>query len=122
MLETTLLRLGAEFTELMTDYRAAQSQLSALQHEADRTAADGGLVYGSSAWSEHRFAVTGRTVHHVNALYEKLEELAQAIAQIRPTCFAGLLIKARAHHFAGNSVAIITEIEALAQADMWEVA
>lgn len=122
MVEMNLLRLGAEFAALMTDYRAVQAQLSALQHEADRTAADAGLVYGSSAWSEHRFAVTGRTVHHVNALYEKLEELAQAIAPIRPTCFAGLLIKARAHHFAGNSVTIITEIEALAQADMGEAA
>ena len=122
MFETNLLRLGAEFSALMADYRAAQSQLSALQHEADRTAVEAGLVYGSSFWSEHRFAVTGRTVHHVNALYEKLEDLAQAIVPIRPACFAGLLIKARAHHFAGNSVAIITEIEALAQADMGEVA
>jgi len=122
MSETNLLRLGAEFSALMADYRAAQSQLAALQHEADRTASDAGLVYGSSAWSEHRFAVTGRTVHHVNALYEKLEDLAQAIAPIRPSCFAGLLIKARAHHFAGNPVAIIAEIEALAQADMGEAA
>jgi hypothetical protein len=75
MIETNLLRRGAEFATLMADYRAAQSQLSALQHEADRTAADAGFVYGSLAWSEHRFAVTGRTVHHVNALYEKLEDL-----------------------------------------------
>lgn len=118
----SLARLGAEFSALMVDYRAAQSQLSALQHEADRTAADAGLVYGSSAWSEHRFAVTGRTVHHVNALYEKLEDLAQAIAPIRPACFAGLLIKARAHQFAGNPAAIINEIEALAQASNQEAA
>lgn len=122
MIQTNLLRLGAEFTALMTDYRAIQSQLSALQHEADRTAGDAGLVYGSSAWSEHRFAVTGRTVHHLNALYEKLEELAQEITPIQPVCFADLLIKARAHHFAGNSVAIITEIEALAEANIEEAA
>jgi hypothetical protein len=122
MSETNLLSFGAEFSALMVDYRAAQSQLSALQHEADRTAADAGLVYGSSAWSEHRFAVTGRTVHHVNALYEKLEDLAQAIAPIRPACFAGLLIKARAHQFAGNPGAIIPEIEALAQASTQEAA
>ena len=79
-----LARLGATFAALMADYRAAQSQLAALQHEADRTAADAGMVYGSSAWSAHRFAVTGRTVHHVNELYEKLEDLAQAIAPMRP--------------------------------------
>lgn len=118
----TLLRIGASFAALMADYRAAQSQLSALQHEADRTAAEAGLVYGSSAWSAHRFAVTGRTVHHVNGLYEKLEDLAQAIAPMRPACFAGLLIKARAHQFSGNPAAIIPEIEALAQADMEEAA
>lgn len=122
MTETSLLRLGAEFAALMVDYRAMQSQLSTLQHEADRTASDAGLVYGSSAWSEHRFAVTGRTVHHVNALYERLEDLAQAIAPIRPACFAGLLIKARAHQFAGNPGAIIPEIEALAQASTQEAA
>lgn len=109
-------RLGASFAALMTDYRAAQSQLAALQHEADRTAADAGLVYGSSAWSEHRFAVTGRTVHHVNVLYQKLEDLAQAIEPLRPTCFAGLLIKARAHAFTGDPLAILADIEALANA------
>lgn len=117
-----LARLGADFSALMADYRAAQYQLAALQHEADRTASDAGLVYGSSAWSEHRFAVTGRTVHHVNALYVKLEDLAQAIAPIRPACFAGLLIKARAHQFAGNPGAILTDIEALAQASSQEAA
>ncbi|ANH05025.1 hypothetical protein [Shinella sp. HZN7] len=117
-----LARLGATFAALMVDYRAAQSQLAALQHEADRTAADAGLVYGSSAWSAHRFAVTGRTVHHVNALYEKLEDLAQAIAPMRPTCFADLLIKARAHQFSGNPAAIIPEIEALALASNQEAA
>jgi hypothetical protein len=117
-----LIHLGAAFAALMVDYRAAQSQLASLQHEADRTAADAGMIYGSSAWSAHRFAVTGRTVHHVNELYEKLEDLAQAIAPMRPACFAGLLIKARAHHFAGNPAAIITEIEALAHADMGEAA
>jgi len=117
-----LAHLGADFSALMVDYRAAQSQLAALQHEADRTASDAGLVYGSSAWSEHRFAVTGRTVHHVNALYEKLEDLAQAIAPLRPACFAGLLIKARAHQFAGNLGAIVNDIEALAQASSEEAA
>lgn len=122
MNDTDLLRLGAEFAAVMADYRAAQSQLAALQHEADRTASDAGLAYGSSAWSEHRFAVTGRTVHHVNELYEKLEDLAQAIAPIRPACFAGLLIKARAHQFAGNPGAIIPEIEALPQASTQEAA
>lgn len=118
----TLVRLGASFAALMADYRVAQSQLAALQHEADRTATEAGLVYGSSAWSAHRFAVTGRTVHHVNGLYEKLEDLAQAIAAIRATCLPGLLIKARAHQFAGNSGAIIHEIEALAEASTQEAA
>lgn len=117
-----LLHLGASFAALMADYRAAQSQLAALQHEADRTAAEAGMVYGSSAWSEHRFAVTGRTVHHVNDLYEKLEDLAQAIAPIPAASFAGLLIKARAHQFAGNHAAIIHEIEALAEASAQEAA
>lgn len=117
-----LARLGAGFSALMADYRIAQSQLSALQHEADRTAADAGLVYGSTAWSEHRFAVTGRTVRHVNELYEKLEALTQEIEPFKPTCFAGLLIKARAHEFVGNSAAIITEIEALAHASTQEAA
>lgn len=117
-----LARLGAEFAALIADYRAAQSQLAALQHEADRTASDAGMVYGSSAWSEHRFAVTGRAVHHVNELYERLEDLAQTIAPIRPGCFAGLLIKARAHQFAGNPGAIISEIEALAHASTQEAA
>lgn len=111
-----LVALGATFAALMADYRAAQSQLSALQHEADRTAADAGMVSGSSAWSEHRFAVTGRTVHHVNRLYEKLEDLAQQIAPMRPACFAGLLIKARAHAFTGDPLAILADIEALANA------
>lgn len=118
----TLIRLGASFAALMADYRAAQSQLSALQHEADRSAADAGMVYGSSAWSAHRFAVTGRTVHHVNAQYEKLEELAQAIALIPATCLPGLLIKAHSHQFAGNPGAIIHEIEALAEASNQEAA
>lgn len=117
-----LMALGATFAALMADYRAAQSQLAALQHEADRTAADAGMVYGSSAWSAHRFAVTGRTVHHVNELYEKLEDLAQQIAPIRPACFAGLLIKARVHQFSGNPAAIIPEIEALALASNQEAA
>lgn len=121
MAGTNLIALGAAFAALMTEYRAAQSQLAALQHEADRTAADAGLVYGSSAWSAHRFAVTGRTVH-VNELYEKLEDLAQQIAPIRPACFAGLLIKARVHQFAGNPAAIIPEIEALALASNQEAA
>lgn len=122
MSETNLYCLSASFAVLMADYRAAQSQLAALQHEADRTAADAGLVYGSSAWSAHRFAVTGRSVHHVNALYEKLEDLAQEIAPIRPACFTGLVIKARAHHFADNVAAIIPEIEALALASNQEAA
>lgn len=122
MSETNLYCLGASFAVLMADYRAAQSQLAALQHEADRTAADAGLVYGSSVWSAHRFAVTGRTVHHVNELYEKLEDLAQEIVPIRPACFAGLVIKARAHQFAGNPAAIINEIEALALASNQEAA
>lgn len=117
-----LARLGAEFATLMADYRAAQSQLAALQHEVDRTAADAGLVYGSSAWSDHRFVVTGRTVHHVNELYEALEELAEEIGRLNADSFAGLLIKARAHQFAGNPTAIITEIEALAQASTQEAA
>lgn len=30
-----LMALGATFAALMADYRAAQSQLAALQHEAD---------------------------------------------------------------------------------------
>ncbi|MDX3977018.1 hypothetical protein [Shinella sp.] len=122
MTAATLLHLGASFAALMADYRVAQSQLAALQHDADRTAADAGMVYGSSAWSEHRFAVTGRTVRYVNGLYEKLEDLAQAIAPIPATCFAGLLIKARAHQFAGNPAAIINEIEALAEASKQEAA
>jgi hypothetical protein len=117
-----LARLDAEFAALMADYHVAQSQLSVLQHEADRTAADAGLVYGSSVWSGHRFAVTGRTVRHVNELYEKLEALAQKIEPFKPTCFAGLLIKARAHQFVGNPAAIITEIEALANASTQEAA
>ncbi|WP_439625884.1 hypothetical protein [Shinella sp.] len=121
MTGATLLHLGASFAALMADYRAAQSQLAVLQHEADRTAAEAGLVYGSSAWSAHRFAVT-RTLHHVNALYEKLEDLAQSIELHRPACFAGLLIKARAHQFAGNPAAIIHEIEALAEASTQEAA
>lgn len=122
MTDPHLRHLGADFAALMADYRAAQSQLAALQHEADRAASDAGLIYGSSAWSEHRFAVTGPTVRHVNALYEKLEDLAQSIAPIRPVCFAGLLVKARAHQFAGNPGAIIPEIEALAHAGTQEAA
>ncbi len=122
MTGATLLHLGASFAVLMADYRAAQSQLAALQHEADRTAAEAGLVYGSSAWSAHRFVVTGRIVRHVNELYVQLEDLAQAIEPHRPDCFAGLLIKARAHQFAGNPAAIIHEIEALAEASTQEAA
>lgn len=122
MTDTTLLRLGAAFAALMADYRAAQSQLAALQHEADRTAAEAGLVYGTSAWSAHRFAVTGRTVHHVNGLYEKLEDLAQAIGRHEATCLPSLLIKARAHQFSGNPAAIIHEIETLAEASNQEAA
>jgi len=93
-----------------------------LQHEADRTAADAGLVYGTSAWFAHRFAATGPAVRQVNELYMQLEGLAEAIEPYRPASFAGLLIKARAHQFAGNPAAIITEIEALAEASNQEAA
>ncbi|HEV7246588.1 MAG TPA: hypothetical protein VGN93_06300 [Shinella sp.] len=122
MTDTTLRRLGAAFAALMEQYRAAQSQLAALQHECDRAAADAGLVYGTSAWSAHRFAVCGRAVHRVNDLYVKLEDLALEIEPFKPATFAGLLIKARAHDFTGNPAAIIPEIQALADASNPEAA
>lgn len=77
-----------------------------------------------AAWAQYRSAKTyvASNPYQLNGLYEKLEDLAQAIAPIRPTCFAGLLIKARAHQFAGNPGAIIPEIEALAQATTQEAA
>jgi hypothetical protein len=122
MNEAALLRLGASFAAVMADYSTAKSQLAALQHESDRAAAEAGLVYGSSAWSAHRFAACGRAFHRVNELYVTLEDLALEIEPFTPATVTGLLIKARAHQFAGNPAAILTEIETLANASNPEAA